>query len=110
VVFTEGPPLLGEETLSLQGGAAYLFSLELAGVYFTHGAASFGIKLLAVQDAVADRALEALRMEVFIERLHPAVPGLDWEATTSALGGEQFFPVVLAIWHPVLEEEGRVAK
>lgn len=79
MVFTEGPPLLGEETLSLQGGAAY-------------------------------RALEALRMEVFIERLHPAVPGLDWEATTSALGGEQFFPVVLAIWHPVLEEEGRVAK
>jgi len=67
VMFAEGPPLLSEEALSLQGGAAH-------------------------------RTLEALRMEVLIERLHPAVTGLDWKSAADAFGGEELIPVVLAVW------------
>ena len=38
-------------------------------------------------------ALEALRVEVLVEGLHPAVPGLDGEAAADTFGGEELIPV-----------------
>lgn len=39
------------------------------------------------------RAVEALAVVVVVEGLHPAVAGLDGEATREALGGEQLVPI-----------------
>ena len=38
-------------------------------------------------------ALEALGVEVLVEGLHPAVPGLDGEAAADTFGGEELIPV-----------------
>lgn len=55
-------------------------------------------------------AVEALTVIVVVQCLHPTIAGLNGEATSIALGGEELIPIGLAVGIAILQEEGRVAK
>lgn len=69
------------------------------------GATPLGEEALAFQVLLANRALEALRVVVVVERLNPAVSSFNREAAADTLGGEQLVPVFLAVGHAILKVE-----
>lgn len=59
---------------------------------------------------LAYSAVEALTVIVVVQCLHPTIAGLNGEAASIALGGEELIPIGLAVGVAILQEKGRVAK
>jgi len=67
-------------------------------------------KTLTLQIFSAQRAVEALRVVVVVECLHPPVTRFDGEPAGDTLGREQLIPIFFAVRQAVLQVEGEVGE
>jgi len=74
---------------------SFLFSSS--GVRLAKGLSRFHKEALTLEVLLAKRAVEALRVVVVVDRLHPAVSRLDRETTGDALCCEQFVPIFFTV-------------
>ena len=69
---------------------------------FAKRTSAFCKEALTLEIALANGALETIRVIVLIQRLYPSVASRDGESTSNALGGEEIIPVFLAVGKAIL--------
>jgi len=98
VCLAEGLSRFHKEALTLEVLLAKLGVVSLPNsVILTEYLATLGIEAFALHVFFAKRAVEALRVVVVVDRLHPAVSRLDRETTGDALCCEQFVPIFFTV-------------
>lgn len=81
------------------------FVFLTSGVALTEWLPSFDKEALAFKILLTQRAVEALRMIVVVESLHPAVTGFYWEPAGYAFGGEELIPIFFTVRKPIFQIE-----
>jgi len=101
---------LHEKALALEVLFAQLLLKSSDCVLFAKYSSRFRVKAFPLQVVFTHRAVEALRVVVVVESLHPAISSFDRKSARNAFRRKQLIPIFFTIGQAVFKVEWRIGE